>query len=436
MRRMFAAWRAFAVKAPWRAQHRQPLHRGPVQLQPLGLLMCSHLVHGEHGRERHVGLDQQFFPFGTRALDERRLHHTHDLFIVCRNTAVVIGAKTRVVDEVFTPDDARQRSPEFLRHRKMHDDATAVRRLQQKILRLRMARIAHRALAGLEGLRKRVHGERGHGLQQRCLHQRALTVRVAFPAEQGGQNAHGAGDAGDQIGNAGARQTAVLRIIHDRIETADALPDGVVGRPVHPWATAAKTRDRCIDEMRIDRAAFLLTQPQRIHLAGSHVLDDHVELGQHRLHKIHTRLRLQVDRNAFLARVVLDEVGTAIAFATAEGFALRRLDLHHLGTQRSQNQAAIRRRNIRTDFQNADASKRLGFHDFLFPVLRNGRAQSAVFHCVFEFEFVSHVGHSGVWKSEMPISCATVLHAQCSRSKAVSRKRKAITDDTTAAAIT
>jgi len=102
------------------------MHLWTQQFQPARLRVVCHFVHGEHWRKGYVDFSQTLLPHAARRAREGRLHDAHDLFVVRRHTPVIVGAKARIVDQIFTANHARKPSPKFLRHRQVHGDAAAM----------------------------------------------------------------------------------------------------------------------------------------------------------------------------------------------------------------------------------------------------------------------------------------------------------------------
>jgi hypothetical protein len=99
-------------------------------------------------------------------------------------------------------------------------------------------------------------------------------------ADQRGENAHRRRDGRYEIRNAGPRQPKIVRIVHDRVEAAEALANAVVGRPIDQRSAAAEPRHGRVHDIRIDALAYVDAETKGGSLAGPHVLHDHVESRQ------------------------------------------------------------------------------------------------------------------------------------------------------------
>src|SRR5579875_240443 len=179
-----------------------------------------------------------------------------------------------------------------------------------------------------------------------------LALAGALAMEQRESHRHRRRDAGGDV----ARGHGQLR--GSAVRFADLIGDSGIGLSniviagfVAQRTSLAAYRDRAHDDFRVDLPDYIVTKPQPIDYAGREVLDHHVELRQHRLDQFERARILHVHRQAFLAMVVLEELGTLRRFdvpgiqrletggagAVAEGC---KLQLDHLGAHLAQNPAA------------------------------------------------------------------------------------------------
>ena len=115
-------------------------------------------------------------------------------------------------------------------------------------------------------------------LQQRGLHPLAFARNLAL--QQRGEDAHGAEQAGGEIGdgNADPHRPFAGRA-GDRHQPAHALRDLIEAGPLVIGAVLAEAGDAAIDDARIDLLHALIVDAELGLDVGTEILDHHVGLG-------------------------------------------------------------------------------------------------------------------------------------------------------------
>ena len=184
----------------------------------------------------------------------------------------------------------------------------------------------HRPARGLEV----EHGDLR--LQQRGLHPLALARDVAL--DEGDERTHGGVVAAGQVGDGDAdAHRSLARQPGDRHQAAHALRDLVEARPIAVGTVLAEARQAHIDEARIDLAQRLVVEAEPVLHVGPVVLDQHVGAGRQLLQDGDAVGRLEVERDAALVAMQVEEVGTVARAAHHRVLValLRHLDLDHVG---------------------------------------------------------------------------------------------------------
>ncbi len=77
---------------------------------------------------------------------------------------------------------------------------------------------------------------------------------------------------------------------------------------MHPWTIGSISADRGIDETGIGGAQSFVSETETIHDSGAVVLDENITLVGKSMEDANTVARRQVDAQALLASVLLDEI--------------------------------------------------------------------------------------------------------------------------------
>ena len=156
-------------------------------------------------------------------------------------------------------------------------------------------------------------------LQQRGLHPLAFAGDLAL--QQGDERAHGGVVAAGEIGNRHAdAHRALAGQTGDRHQAAHALGDLVEARTVGIGAVLAEAGQAHVDEPRIDRAQRLVVDAEPLLHVGPVVLDQHVGGGRQLLQDRDALGRLEVERDAALVAVQVEEIG-AVARPAQSGLS-------------------------------------------------------------------------------------------------------------------
>ena len=130
-------------------------------------------------------------------------------------------------------------------------------------------------------------------LQQRGLHPLAFAGDVAL--QQRGEDAHGAEQAGGEVGDGNADpHRAFARRAGDRHQPAHALRDLIEARPLVIGAVLAEAGDAAIDDARIDLAHALIVDAELCLDVGAEILDHDVGLFDEPLEHLEALRVLQV----------------------------------------------------------------------------------------------------------------------------------------------
>ena len=273
----------------------------------------------------------------------------------------LVGGEPRVVGQVEAIHRLAEITPELLRRRHVDRDVLAGGGPEAEVLGLRMPALPGGVLPGVEVLGHSVDREGTDRFHDRGLDVLACSGRG--PANQGGQHAGRGRQAGHQVREDGPGQLSRSSVAEQGVQSAERLADGVVGGPLRQRAAVAEPGQRAVDQVRPQRRALLLAQADGSQLPGAQVLQQHVEAGDQRLHQRHSLGGLEVDGQAALPGVVLDEVEAAVVVAAPEVVAgARLLDLHHIGTQSAQHRGGVRQRDVAAEFQDPDACQGLVLH--------------------------------------------------------------------------
>ena len=131
----------------------------------------------------------------------------------------------------------------------------------------------------------------------------------------------------------------------------------IVGRDIGSRTVLAVTRQRTIDEPRIDFFQRLVTEPEALHDAGTELLDDDVGAFDERRQLLHCAGRLEIDRDAALSPVQkreIDAVGAEPGRVRAHLIAAAgALDLDHFRAGLGEDQRCKRAGKQRAEVEDA-----------------------------------------------------------------------------------
>ena len=164
------------------------------------------------------------------------------------------------------------------------------------------------------------------------VHPLPLARHVAL--EQRDQRAHGGIHAAREVGDRHAdAHRPLARQPRDRHQAAHALGDLVEARPVAVGAVLAEAGQADVDEARVDGAQRFVVEAEPVLHVGPIVLDQHVGAFRHLLENGDALGLLEVERDAALVAVQVEEV-RALARAAHHRVlvaVLRHLDLDDVG---------------------------------------------------------------------------------------------------------
>ena len=214
-------------------------------------------------------------------------------------------------------------------------------------------------IAGPGVVRKRVGDEGDAGLQHVDLD--AMAAAAALALEQRAENAVAGKHSGGVVRDRRSARLRTLRIELQAGDPAQRHRDVVVGRTRAVGPRRAESGDRAMDQPRIGGREDVGSQAELFEHARPKVLQQDVGTRDELEHDRASRLAAQVEADAALAAVVGHEVGAVLPAAeAAEGIALRRLDLDHLGAEIDQHHAGQRRRDHGAELDHAHAFENVG----------------------------------------------------------------------------
>ena len=148
------------------------------------------------------------------------------------------------------------------------------------------------------------------------------------------KRAHGGVVAAREVGDRDAdAHRPLARQPGDRHQAAHALRDLVEARPVGVGPVLAEARQAHVDEARVDLAQGLVVDAEPVLHVGPVVLDQHVGGRRQLLEDGDALGRLEVERDAALVAVQVEEVGAVRATPPIASSSplLRHLDLDDVG---------------------------------------------------------------------------------------------------------
>ncbi len=247
-----------------------------------------------------------------------------------------------------------------------------------------------RDLACLRFRRDVLPDQEGAGFVQRALHMPAAARRVAphDRREDADHAEHAAGDVHHRrpraerpfrqarhVGEAGA-------VLHHFVQRGAVL--------VRPGQIAFQG---AVDQPRVDLRDFLVADAEPLRGARGEVLRHHIGILQQPVRDLAARGRLEVQGNAPLAAIEIDERARDMPGEPPGPVAFRRrLDLDHVRPEIRQHQAAARSHDDMAEFDDLDSLQRQArvvlrsvLHDSLFPgcqsraALRKSRMMRATY---------------------------------------------------------
>ena len=257
--------------------------------------------------------------------------------------------------------------PELLLQRAAGDELAVARRIE--LIARRAAREAQFAGAGecpgRVADRVGVPGEGEHRVGHGDVEIDALPARVALAQAQQDVDDRRHGAAAD-VGNECRRHDGLLHGSRlERQEAGEALVVDVVAGFVRARPSLAVTRDRAINETRVDRRDSVIAEAEPLHHARPELLNQHVGARDQGLEPGAVRLVLEVEHHALLAAIKEREHrGFTIEARRHRAHVLpaRPFDLDDLGAGLRQHQRRERARQQRGEVEDENAGERL--HDF------------------------------------------------------------------------
>ena len=140
------------------------------------------------------------------------------------------------------------------------------------------------------------------------------------------------------------------------------MNDQIISRHIAHGTVGAESRERRIDESRIDGAQFFFAEFKPFHGSRAKILDQHVGAGGEPLQEFDAFGRFEIDRDAFLVSVDAEEVralasgerGTPAAGGVADS---RLFHFHHLGAEIAEKHRAIGTGQHASQIENPNASE-------------------------------------------------------------------------------
>ena len=235
-----------------------------------------------------------------------------------------------------------------VRHLRSNHQITVVggERAIHRALRQVMAGLHRQLLAAAHQIAlggKVVHGD--HAVVQGDVD--VLSAATAHAAKQRGANCRHAVHAGVHVGDGHAKQRRrFARHANQRHGAALGFGDQAEPRPRRVRPGVPISRDRAINEFGVAPGKLFIAQAQFVQGAGAVVLDEHVGAVGELVHHLQAARVTQVDAQALLAHVLLQEVATLALHegrAGTSGITCHRpLDLDDLGAHRTQAARHVR----------------------------------------------------------------------------------------------
>jgi hypothetical protein len=300
----------------------------------------------EHGRDRHADLlqrrDHRLVALGGR---EPSFDRRDDLVAVLDPPRVRRVALVR--DHLGATHQAAERRPTVVHER--HDDQIALLPAEDSgrtDLRMVMPRADRRD--GAAGGTVELHVDLVTvevGVEDRDVEILPLARPLAVE-ERASDRAHRV-RAGRDVAETEHRQHREAFRIADHVRHARVgLGDEIVARLLRERSRLAERGDRAHDDLRVQRADVLVTEPHAADRSRRVVLDEHVDLGRELAEQRPSLRALHVDAEALLPAVLLHVIRAPPVLherQTAAEIALRRdLDLDHLRTHLDQETSAGR----------------------------------------------------------------------------------------------
>ena len=331
------------------------------QTAALGAFAGECVVQPQHLAAGNAGLRQPLQQHIAREAADQLLEYRRERQTVLRAADVV--RKALVFHDVRAVQNQATELVE-LRIGAHRDDEWAIGRVVHAVGhdgRMRVA-VALGVMAELERIEAVVTGDHHAAVVQRHLDE-APRAR-AFAAEQRGQHRLRSRHAGHQIDHGHTEfERRLLLLAVERHEPRFALDHEVVTGSLGLGPAAVVTRDRDVDDVRLDGLELLVSEPQFLRPARLEVVNHHIGLQEHFAHDPDAFRRLQIERHGPLVAVhavVISGLGLADANAPIARVvtALGMLHLDHLGTEIRQHLTAQRPRENAREIQHADALER------------------------------------------------------------------------------